>query len=98
MSAFKRLFSVAYSQQLGCNATVSSSSAMGNMMHHFESEKQYRCSSVMANSTGCNNVVDEGQQAKHQQHKGSMFWINVMLLLRSIARAHYSLRGSVDFG
>ena len=50
----------------------------------------------MGNSTDCSSVVDEGQQAEHQQRKGPMLWISMILLLGSIARAHSSLRGSVD--
>ena len=68
-----RVFQLLTSQQLSCSATVSSGSAMGSMMQQFERELQYRCGSVsgsgMGNSTKRNNVVDGGQQAKHQQHK-----------------------------
>lgn len=95
-------FQLLTSQLLSCSAAVSCGSAMGNMMQHFERELQYRCSSdsgkVMGSSTGCGSAVDEGQQAKHQQHRGPLQWISVILLLRSIVRAHSLLRGSVDFG
>jgi len=52
----------------------------------------------MGSSIGCSSAVDEGQQGKHQQHRGLMSWIRVMLLLGSIVRAHSLLRGIVDFG
>jgi len=75
---------------------------MGNMMQHILRELQYRCSSdscsAIGNSIGYNNAVDEGQRSEHQQHRGPMTWINVMLLLGGIARTHSSLRGGVDFG
>ena len=40
-------------------------------MQQFERELQYKCGSVsgMGNSTESSNVVDGGQQAKHQQHR-----------------------------
>ncbi len=87
---------------MSCNVAVSNGSAMGSMMQHIEKELQYRCSSdngsVTGSSTNCSNVVDEGQQVEHQQRRGPMSWISVILLLRGIVRAHSSLRGSVDFG
>jgi len=74
---------------------------MSIMMQHIEGELQYRCSSdsgsVMSSSRDCSNTVDEGQQAEHQQCKGLMSWISVILLLASIAIAHFLLSGSVYF-
>lgn len=74
---------------------------MGIMMQHIERELQYRhnsdSGSVMGNSTDCSSAVDEGKQAKHQQRKGPMPSISVILLQGSTARAHSSLGGSVDF-
>ena len=68
-----RVFQLLTSQQLSCSATVSSGTAMGNMMQQFERELQYRCSGVsgsdMGSSTESNSAVDGGQQAKHQQRK-----------------------------
>jgi len=94
-------FQLLNSQQLSCSAAVSSGSAMGSMMHHIERELQYGCSSdsgnVMGSSTDCSSAMDEGQQAEHQQRRGTMSWITMILLLGSIARAHSSLRGSVEF-
>ena len=61
------------SQQLSCNATVSSGSAMGNMMQQVERELHYRCGSVsgsdMGNNIESSSAVDGGQHAKHQQHR-----------------------------
>jgi len=75
---------------------------MGSMRDHFERELYYKCSNgnrrVMGGSTGSSSAVDEGQQDKHQEHRGPMLWISVIPLLGSIARAHSSLRGSVDSG
>jgi len=68
---------------------------MGNMMQHIESELHYICSSEVQVAEA---QLDEGQQAKHQERRGPMSWISVILLLGNIARAHSSLRGSVDFG
>jgi len=94
-------FQLLTSHQLSCSAAVSSGSAMGTMMQHIEREMQYRCSSesgsVTGSSTGCSSAMDEGQQVEHRQHRGPMSWISLILLLGGIARAHSSLRGSVDF-
>ena len=88
------------SQQLSCSAPVSSASAISIMMQQSERELQYRCGSVsgndMGSSTESNSAVDGGQQAKHQRWKGPMPNIRVTLLDRSVARAHSSLRGSVE--
>ena len=72
------------SQQLNCSAAVSSGSAMGNMMQQFERGLQYRCGSVsgsgMGSSTESSNVVDGGQQAKHQHHRIQlMHGVNALL-------------------
>ena len=68
-----RVFQFLTSQRLSCSAAVSSGSAMGSMMQPVERALQYRCGSVsgsdMGNSTEKSNVVDGGQQAKHQKHK-----------------------------
>ena len=63
---FLKLFT---SQQLSYSATVSSGSDMGSMMQQVERELQYKCGSDMGSSTESSSAVDEGQQAKHQQHK-----------------------------
>ena len=56
-----RVFQLLTSQQLSCNAAVSSGSAMGSMMQQFERELQYKCGSDMGNSTESNSAVDGGQ-------------------------------------
>ena len=45
------------SQQLSCSATISSASAMGNMMQQIEREMQYRCGSVSGSDMGINTVA-----------------------------------------
>ena len=58
------------SQQLSCNAAVSSGGAMGSMMQQFEREMQYRCGSVIGSDMGSNTessiTMDGGQQSKHR--------------------------------
>ena len=68
-----KVFQLLTSQQLSCSAAVSSGSAMGSMMQQFERELQYRCGGVsaMGSNTESSNAEDEGQRAKHQQHRSS---------------------------
>ena len=67
------VFQLLTSRQLSCSATVSSGSAMGNMMQQVERELQYRCGNVsgseMGRSTESSSAVDGGKQAKHHQHR-----------------------------
>jgi len=74
---------------------------MGSITQRIERELRYKyrsySGSVKGNNTDCSSAVDEGQQANHQQRRGLLSWISVILLLGSIARAHSSLRGCIDF-
>ena len=77
-----------------CIATISSDSAMGNMMQHIERELQYRCNndsgSVMGSST-----VAATTQCWWRQHCGKeMLQKQSNMQLDIVARAHSSLRGS----
>ena len=55
------------------------------MMQHLRgscsTDEAVTSGSVMDSNTEGNSVVDEGQQAEHQQRRGPMSWIRVMLLV-----------------